>query len=144
MDYLTGKKDETKQKAGDTLGVAKEKYEETKEDGSRKMGEMKIGGEKTEAPAESIWGVKEKVTPQMEGHGTRVSYGGTGEAKAGHRLAVDEEGVPVVVKMEGTTAGAVAAALKEADQMTGQTFNDVGLMGDDGVTRVKEDRTGKM
>lgn len=79
---------------------------------------------------------------------TQVSYGGEGEAKAGMRLGVDKEGTPVVkkrveVNVEETPAGATASRLKQADQLTGQTFNDVGEMGDEGVTRVRLDRSGK-
>lgn len=47
---------------------------------------------------------------------------------------------------EETRPGAVAEALKAADQMHGQAFNDVGRMGDEDVTIVerKETRQGKM
>lgn len=41
-----------------------------------------------------------------------------------------------VIRTEDTRTGAVAERLKAADQMTGQTFNDVGAMDDEGVTRV--------
>lgn len=41
---------------------------------------------------------------------------------------------------EETTPGAVASALEASDQMTGQTFIDVGRLEDEGVVRV--DRQG--
>jgi len=41
-----------------------------------------------------------------------------------------------VIRTEDTRTGAVAERLKAADQMTGQTFNDVGPLDDEGVTRV--------
>lgn len=41
-----------------------------------------------------------------------------------------------VIRTEDTRTGAVAERLKAADQMTGQTFNDVGALDDEGVTRV--------
>jgi len=41
-----------------------------------------------------------------------------------------------VIRTEDTRPGAVAERLKAADQMTGQTFNDVGRLDDEGVTRV--------
>lgn len=96
--------------------------------------------------------IKEKLTPHpietSEGNKNgEVSYGGEGEAKAGRRLGVDEEGTPVVVRVdvETTTAGATASRLKEADQLSGQTFNDVGKFEDEqGTTRVRVDRPGKM
>jgi hypothetical protein len=41
-----------------------------------------------------------------------------------------------VIRTEDTRTGKVAERLKAADQMTGQTFNDVGPLDDEGVTRV--------
>lgn len=50
-----------------------------------------------------------------------------------------------VIKVEETRPGAVAEALKAADQMHGQAFNDVGKMGDEEViVERKETRQGKM
>lgn len=51
-------------------------------------------------------------------------------------------GEKIEVYTEETPSGRVAAALKSSDQMTGQTFNDVGRMDEEGVVRV--DRHGKM
>lgn len=50
------------------------------------------------------------------------------------------------LSVEETRPGAVAEALKAADQMHGQAFNDVGKMGDEDVVIVerKETRQGKM
>lgn len=39
----------------------------------------------------------------------------------------------VVVKVEDTRPGAFASTLKASDQMSGQTFNDVGRVNDEGV-----------
>lgn len=88
--------------------------------------------------------IKEKLTPHPNPIETRSGeeggrasntmwYGGEGEAKGGQRLSVDEEGIPVVVRMDvkATTAGETASRLKEADQMHGQTFNDVGPLDDE-------------
>ncbi|KAK6126294.1 hypothetical protein DH2020_039939 [Rehmannia glutinosa] len=158
-----------KEKTGETMGAAKEKYDETKEEARRKMEEMKIEGEAKRSEAESergsetaasggggggIFGalgaIKDKLTPhpaeKREEQGSRVSYGAAGEPKTGHRLAVDEEGTPVVmaVDVEETPGGAAAAALKYSDQVTGQAFNDVGRMDEEVVTRVRLDRPGKM
>lgn len=43
----------------------------------------------------------------------------------------------VEIKLEETRPGAVAETLKAADQMTGQAFNDVGRMDDEGVVRLE-------
>lgn len=92
--------------------------------------------------------IKGTLAPNPIEEDTRVSYGGEGEAKAGRRLGVDKDGTPVVkrveVNVEETVGGATAARLKQADQLTGQTFNDVGDTRDEGVTRVRLDRPGKM
>ncbi|KAJ0089010.1 hypothetical protein Patl1_32309 [Pistacia atlantica] len=52
----------------------------------------------------------------------------------------------VEINIEETRPGAIAETLKTADQMTGQTFNDVGRIDDEGTIRIerKEDRYGKM
>ena len=44
--------------------------------------------------------------------------------------------------VEETRPGYIAAKLKEADQVSGQTFNDPGRLDDEGVIRL--DRQGKM
>ncbi|KAL4031787.1 hypothetical protein IC575_010078 [Cucumis melo] len=49
----------------------------------------------------------------------------------------------VVVGLEETRPGALASTLKQADDMAGQSFNDVGRMDEEGVVRSK-DRQGKM
>lgn len=109
--------------------------------------------EREKAGGGILGAIKEKLTPSQmtePAKDARVTYGGLGEPKAGHRLAVDEEGTPVVVE-EGTTLGEeTAEKLREADQMTGQAFNDVGPIDDDddaeeAVIRVRlERRAGKM
>lgn len=43
----------------------------------------------------------------------------------------------VVVDMEETPAGKTAATLKVSDQMSGQTFNDVGPLNEEGIRIAK-------
>lgn len=43
----------------------------------------------------------------------------------------------VVVKVEESRPGAIAETLKAADQIAGQTFNDVGRFDDEGVVNVE-------
>lgn len=48
------------------------------------------------------------------------------------------------MKVEETPPGAVASIMKAADQMSGQTFNDVGRLDDEGVIRLERtDRQGR-
>ncbi|GLT93456.1 hypothetical protein SLE2022_112490 [Rubroshorea leprosula] len=49
----------------------------------------------------------------------------------------------VVINLEDTRPGAVVATLKTADQMTGQTFNDVGRFDDEGAVVVDGERERK-
>lgn len=51
-------------------------------------------------------------------------------------------GGAVVVGLEESRPGALASTLKQADDMAGQTFNDVGRMDDEEVR--SKDRQGKM
>lgn len=72
---------------------------------------------------------KEETRRKMEG----LNMGGKGyksDESGGGR------GDRVVFKIEETRPGAVAETLKAADQITGQTFNDVGPLDDEGVTRL--------
>lgn len=92
--------------------------------------------------------IKEKLTPhpmpETRAEKDPLSYTGEGVATGGRRLGVDEEGVPVVVRVDvGTTPGGAAASrLREADQISGQTFNDVGpLDGEETTAHVRVDRT---
>lgn len=55
--------------------------------------------------------------------------------------AAPDEGDEVVVDAEKTRPGYVASILKASDQMSGQTFNDVGRMRDETLERV--DRYGR-
>ena len=53
----------------------------------------------------------------------------------------------VVIAVEDTRPGYVAGTIKAADQMTGQTFNDVGRIDEEGIIkldRTDKDRHGKM
>ncbi|KAJ8537715.1 hypothetical protein K7X08_014255 [Anisodus acutangulus] len=169
MDMLTGKKEETKEKAGDmaeaakqkaedtaevtkqkaeetagaakqkakgTNEAAKEKYHETEEATRRKMDEMKLqeSHDENKAASGGIFGVlggmkdaiKDTLAPK---HTTDETIVG------GSKLAVD---------VEDTRAGKTAATLKNADQVTGHTFNDVGRMDVEGISEVEaKDSTGK-
>ena len=46
-------------------------------------------------------------------------------------------GDKVVVKVEESRPGAIAETLKAADQIAGQTFNDVGRFDEEGVVNVE-------
>lgn len=50
----------------------------------------------------------------------------------------------MVIPLEENATGAVASILKASDQMSGQTFNDVGRMDDEGVIRVEMECTPKL
>lgn len=61
------------------------------------------------------------------------------------RREVPEDAEKVEIKVEETRPGAVASTLKAADQMTAQTFNDVGRMDDEGFIHPEgKGRPGKM
>ena len=60
-----------------------------------------------------------------------------GNADVGH---VGREAEKIEVNIEKTRPGAVAATLKAADEMAGQTFNDVGPLDDEGVIRLDRHR----
>lgn len=79
--------------------------------------------------------IKRKLTqPSDVVDETRAAreHGSTGRKEAGK----------VVVDVEETWPGYIAAKLKESDQMAGQTFNDPGRRDDEGGIRL--DRQGKM
>lgn len=62
-----------------------------------------------------------------------------------HGASGTGEGKRVVGVEEVSSTGATAEALRAADQMTGQAFNDVGRMQDEGVVVIeRKDRQGKM
>ncbi|XP_011006298.1 PREDICTED: embryonic protein DC-8-like [Populus euphratica] len=66
--------------------------------------------------------------------------GGTGR-KCLNKDTGNEE---MVIPIEENATGAVASILKASDQMSGQTFNDVGRMDDEGVIRVEMECTPKL
>lgn len=49
----------------------------------------------------------------------------------------ERPGEKVMINVEETRPGGVAEMLKASDQMTGQTFNDVGRLRDEGTIRVE-------
>jgi hypothetical protein len=60
-----------------------------------------------------------------------------GNADVGHGGREVEK---IEVNIEETRPGAVAATLKTADEMAGQTFNDVGFLDEEGVIRLDRHR----
>lgn len=79
---------------------------------------------------ENVSGADEGARRKMEdlrlrgkGYGSHESAGGRGDK--------------VVVKVEESRPGAIAETLKAADQIAGQTFNDVGRFDEEGVVNVE-------
>lgn len=90
------------------------------------MEELKLQGKEYNKDDEAYW----KAYYEQQGGTAR----GGGEKK-------------IVVNLEETRPGYVASTLKAADEMSGQTFNDVGRLDDEGtvvIERECEDRHGKM
>ncbi|XP_039174169.1 late embryogenesis abundant protein ECP63 [Eucalyptus grandis] len=86
--------------------------------------------------------IKEKLT-QPGNKKDESSMAGRGEGEGRDRDQRAEAEKVVEVYVEDTPPGAIASTLKAADQMSGQTFNDVGRIDDEGVVRIT-DRHGKM
>lgn len=66
---------------------------------------------------------------------------------ASEQGVVVRPGEGVVIAVEDSCPGYVAATIKASDQMTGQTFNDVGRIDEEGLIkldRTDKDRHGKM
>ncbi|CAJ2672604.1 unnamed protein product [Trifolium pratense] len=126
MGYLGDKKEETKEKTAETAEAAKQKTAETTEAAKQKTAET------TEAAKQKTAEAKDKTKEMMSG--------AEEEARRRKDKGFGEEtwrrGNEGVIRTEDTRTGTVAGRLKAADQMTGQTFNDVGPLDDEGVTRV--------
>lgn len=90
----------------------------------------------------ALGSVKDAIRDKLTPHPTRDETGAT----EGKRVAADAERTQVEMldDQEETPAGATASTLKEADQISGQTFNDVGRIDEEGVTRVRLVRKEKM
>ncbi|KAK4272794.1 hypothetical protein QN277_021300 [Acacia crassicarpa] len=157
MGFFSGKKDEpqhyeygTGEIDKDKLGVtdgAKPKLEELKlrershpYEVTRGADEFSSESDRGRAAKNNIMGsagsvseaVKSKLTqPSDVVEETRAARERGG---AGRRWGRGEE---VLIEVEESRPGAVADTLKAADQMTGQTFNDVGRMGDEGTIRLQ-------
>ena len=118
---------------------------ETKETASRKTEGMKLRGEEykegshkdREQEAETIFDILGFGTIKDTIRGKLATPGDNAEetrAPCEHRgagrkcLNKDTEKVEMVIPLEETAPGAVASILKASDQMTSQTFNDVGRM----------------
>nr|AAO39900.1 At2g36640 [Arabidopsis thaliana]BAC42987.1 putative f13k3 late embryogenesis abundant protein AtECP63 [Arabidopsis thaliana] len=125
---LEGK--ELKEEAGAKAQEASQKTRESTESGAQKAEETKdsaaVRGNEAKGTIFGALGnvteaIKSKLTmPSDIVEETRAAreHGGTG------RTVVE-------VKVEDSKPGKVATSLKASDQMTGQTFNDVGRMDDD-------------
>ncbi|CAN0879982.1 Pentatricopeptide repeat-containing protein At5g03800 [Linum grandiflorum] len=162
MDFFSGKKDH-EEKDDDvhiTPAMMEEKRKEAEEETRRRVEELKLQdeaekadyqhrkeeAERGKAARDNIYGavglgkIVESVKGKLTQPGDVVEetvaareHGGAGRVRVGSRK--EEGAMPV----EKTWPGAVAATLKAADQMSGQTFNDVGRMGDEGVVHVEKE-----
>lgn len=170
VDFLSGKKEEVKEKAAETTEATKEKLSETEEAARRKTEGMKLRGEEHREEAaqkeakdieaergtttrETIFdslgfgSIKDSIrgkltTAEDIAEETRAARerGGTGRKCLNKDTGKEE----MVIPIEENATGAVASILKASDQMSGQTFNDVGRMDDEGVIRVEMERTPKL
>ncbi|TKY53028.1 Embryonic protein DC-8 [Spatholobus suberectus] len=143
MGYLSGKKEETKEKAAETAEATKNKTAENAEAATNKAVEMKDAAkdkaaETTEAAKQKTAEAKEKTKENVSGadeaarrkmEELRLQGKGYGEECEGR-------GDKVVFKVEESRSGAMAETLKAADQIAGQTFNDVGRLDEEGVVSV--------
>ncbi|PON56129.1 Late embryogenesis abundant protein LEA [Parasponia andersonii] len=117
LDFLSGKKGETQHEVAETAEKAKLTEEE---EARRKMEELKLKGYDTVQKT-------------------------TGENKDAEKFEMKVEGIEIAG--EDTRPGYGATTIKAADQMSGQTFNDVGRIDDEGLIRLEptdKDRQGKM
>ncbi|KAJ9163905.1 hypothetical protein P3X46_023527 [Hevea brasiliensis] len=125
--------------------ATKEKLSEAEEEVRRKMEELKVEAEREITARDTIFGniglesitdsIEGKLTqPRDDADATQNEHGGTGRRDA------DKLQEEVVLLLEETPTEAVAATQIAVDQMTSQTFNDVGRPDDEGYIRLK--RTG--
>ncbi|XP_048127566.1 late embryogenesis abundant protein ECP63 isoform X3 [Rhodamnia argentea] len=168
MEMLSGKEEKTKETTYVTLESAKEKLRETEEEARRKTEELRVKEREYEDDAarrarenKEAWGkeerggilgaigsvtgaIKEKLTQQSD-EKDETPMAGRNEGKErdqGARAGVEAKVAEVYD--EDTRPGAIATTLKAADDMSGQTFNDVGRINEEGVGRIVKDRHGKM
>lgn len=115
----------------DHVNCIQEKYNETEEATRRKMDEMKIQEEEKKAGG--------------GGGGIFSAIGSMLAPKHTTEEPTTGGGSKMVVDVDDTRSGKTAATLKMADQVTGQTFNDVGRMDVEGSLAEVEakDSTGK-
>ncbi|KAI6698016.1 hypothetical protein NL676_018135 [Syzygium grande] len=162
LDMLSGKKEETKEKTYGSLESAKPrtkieelrvKEREYEDDAARRARENKEAwdkeGDRGKEERGGILGaigsvmgaIKEKLTqPSDEKNESRMAGRDKGE---GPDQRAEAEKV-VEVYIAHTPPGAIASTLKAADQISGQTFNVVGCIDNEGVVRVTTDHPGKM
>ncbi|KAF9667727.1 hypothetical protein SADUNF_Sadunf15G0053600 [Salix dunnii] len=140
MDFLSGEREEVKEKAAETTEATREKLSETEEG----------NGSHREQEAETIFDIlgfgtiKDTIRgklarPEDNVEETRATceHRGTG------RKCLNKD-TEKVIPPEETAPGAVASILKASNQMTSQTFNDVGRMDDEGVNRLEMECTPKL
>ncbi|GMN39311.1 hypothetical protein TIFTF001_008536 [Ficus carica] len=159
------KTEQGKEKLGEFKDNTAEKAKESKDTTVSKLGELKdSAAEAAKKALDFLSGKKEETKEKVAETGEKVEmeelklkgYETTqksGEYKdtAAERCRDDPakeagEGEEVlVVTLEETRPGYIAAVLQEADQETGQTFNKVGRIDDEGIIRIeRKDRQGKM
>ncbi|XP_054804399.1 embryonic protein DC-8-like [Prosopis cineraria] len=154
MGFFSGKKEETKNYAHETGEVVQDKLGAT-DDAKRKLEELKLRErshanepirEADEFRSESDRGraAKNNIIGSVGSVGEAIKSKLTqpsdvvGETRAAReRGGTGRRGEEVLIEVEETRPGAVADTLKAADQMTDQTFNDVGRVGDEGTIRVQ-------
>ncbi|KAK3226685.1 hypothetical protein Dsin_006547 [Dipteronia sinensis] len=146
MGFLTGKTEEAKHKTAETTEAAKEKLSETEEAAKKKMEEMKLKDEeyKDEAARRAL---ETKDTEAERGKAaTGTIFGSLGnmteaiKSKFTHPLEEQVGPEKVEINIEETHPGAVSSTMKTSDQMSGQTFNDVGRIAEEGTIRLDRGR----
>ncbi|XP_058204138.1 embryonic protein DC-8-like isoform X2 [Rhododendron vialii] len=140
-------KDSTAEKAGGYKDYTAERAKETKDTAVGKVAELKDAAvDKAKRAVEFLTGRREETTGQEN----KDEFGDADDAEARRKMAAlrlqDEDfnddydkrkrevvdAYVVLVDVEGTPVGQATATLKTADQATGQTFNDVGCLDDEG------------
>lgn len=93
--------------------------------------------EKSSDSEDAAWQKMEELKLKGEEPRAARKHGSTGRTVPAGTVEND---------IEETHPGAIAETLKAADQITGQTFNDIGRIDEEGAIRIerKEDGYGKM
>ncbi|KAK1306628.1 hypothetical protein QJS10_CPA10g00316 [Acorus calamus] len=137
VDYLTGKKEDAKHEPEKVRVAAKERMEETEGAAREKMEGLHLRSKEVKDEAGRKAEEAKDVTAQTLSNGDHGEVNRGSEGKGGIFNTIKEKftgpGEATVMEREerhGKDGGVheVASKLKESDQMTGQTFNDVGKM----------------